>query len=131
MLNQKSDGSRGEGGGDVESNENTALLAGPGDSPAESAESDRSDTNLWDEMASPWPATFERSISLLASPVINANEAQLFTKSPKPGNTPIAIRQKNRMVCNIYNRFETVCMLVILGTISHWFRSSCVYLARK
>jgi hypothetical protein len=53
-----------------------------------------SDTDLWDEMDAPWPATFERAISLLASPVIKADRAEDFTKSPKPGNTPAAIRKK-------------------------------------
>jgi hypothetical protein len=52
------------------------------------------DTRLWDEMDAPWPATFDRSISLLASPVIKAEKAKDFTKSPKPGNTPAAIRKR-------------------------------------
>ena len=47
-----------------------------------------------DEMERPWPATFERSISLLASPMINAEEADHYTKSPKPGNTPLAERRR-------------------------------------
>ena len=101
MLNPNN-GSASLGGGDVESNnEHTAPLpsssgtSSPGDdSPgtAESGESDKS--GLWQEMDMPWPATFERSISLLASPVIKADEAERFTKSPKPGNTPLAIRRK-------------------------------------
>ena len=52
------------------------------------------DTDLWDEMDAPWPATFERAISLLASPVIETDRAKEFTKSPKPGNSPLAIRNR-------------------------------------
>jgi len=52
------------------------------------------DNDLWNEMEAPWPATFERAISLLASPVIKADRAEDLTRSPKPGNTPIAIRNK-------------------------------------
>ena len=55
-----------------------------------------SDNDLWHEMEAPWPATFERAISLLSSPVIKADRAKDLTRSPKPGNTPIAIR--NRML---------------------------------
>ena len=44
---------------------------------------------LLEEMNEPWPATFERSIVLLASPVMTARQVDLVTKSPKPGNTPL------------------------------------------
>lgn len=77
---------------DLEANEETGLLLeedGPKLSPADSQESE-----IWSEMDQPWPATFERSISLLASPVINAAEADHFTKSPLPGNTPLAARRR-------------------------------------
>ena len=78
------------------SNESTNLI----DHGALSAGSDGSDTqqshdtDLWDEMDAPWPATFERAISLLASPVIETDRAKEFTKSPKPGNSPLAIRNR-------------------------------------
>lgn len=79
---------------DVEANEETRLLEGDGISPdtrsQETGESDR----LWDEMTKPWPATFERSITLLASPLIRAADADRFTRSPKPGNTPLANRRR-------------------------------------
>jgi hypothetical protein len=42
---------------------------------------------LLDEMNAPWPATFERGISLLASPVVTARQVNLVTKSPKPGSS--------------------------------------------
>lgn len=44
---------------------------------------------LLHEMEEPWPATFERSISLLASPVMTPKTADFVTKSPKAGNTPL------------------------------------------
>jgi hypothetical protein len=49
--------------------------------------SENSDENqiLLDEMNTPWPATFERSISLLSSPIMTPRQADLVTKSPKPG----------------------------------------------
>lgn len=55
--------------------------------------SPHSDNELVDEMEAPWPATFERSISLLSSPIISAPHAELFTRSPKPGGTPLAGRR--------------------------------------
>ncbi|KAI2511435.1 transmembrane amino acid transporter protein [Fragilaria crotonensis] len=42
---------------------------------------------LLNEMNAPWPATFERGISLLASPVVTARQVNLVTKSPKPGSS--------------------------------------------
>ncbi len=81
------------------SNESTPLV----NSDMESQRSESSDSSsrpqdvestLWEEMDLPWPATFERSISLLASPVIKAEKAKDFTKSPKPGNTPLALRRR-------------------------------------
>eukprot|EP00934_Nitzschia_sp_Nitz4_P001762 Nitzschia sp. Nitz4//scaffold62_size106224//16353//18218//NITZ4_004343-RA/size106224-augustus-gene-0.99-mRNA-1//-1//CDS//3329555817//1762//frame0 len=76
---------------DVEANEETKLVdkdSGDDSSPESSA--------LWQETDQPWPASFERSISLLASPVVAASDAELFTKSPQPGNTPLAIRRRLR-----------------------------------
>jgi hypothetical protein len=100
MVDQTKESSK-NGGGDIEANENTTLLEKTEASPvgSDSVGSDKSDSNLWQEMDKPWPATFERSISLLASPVIRAEEAKLYTKSPKPGNTPLANRR--RMVCTM------------------------------
>uniref|UniRef100_A0A7S4AQA0 Amino acid transporter transmembrane domain-containing protein n=1 Tax=Pseudo-nitzschia australis TaxID=44445 RepID=A0A7S4AQA0_9STRA len=71
-------------------NESLQLSVGLG----ASATSPDEDSALWNEMDAPWPATFDRAISLLASPVIKADRAKDLTKSPKPGNTPIAIRRR-------------------------------------
>lgn len=90
--------------GDVEqANEESPLLEDNGkQSPSVSS---GPDAEIWQEMDQPWPASFERSISLLASPVINPVEVERFTKSPKPGNTPIAARR--RMVRNIQGLTQT------------------------
>ena len=48
---------------------------------------------LAEESEKPWPATFERSISLLASPIISTPQAEHFTRSPKPGGTPLSGRR--------------------------------------
>ena len=81
-----------------ESNESTCLVGRDTESqdPEGAGDSGRqdSDSDLWKEMDAPWPATFERAISLLASPVIKAQKAKDLTKSPKPGNTPVAIRRR-------------------------------------
>ncbi|CAB9518380.1 acid transporter AVT1F [Seminavis robusta] len=53
-------------------------------------------SQLVEEMEKPWPSTFERSISLLASPVITAPQADHFTRSPKPGGTPLSGRRAQR-----------------------------------
>ena len=76
--------------GDLEANEQTVLLED--DENATSPMSQESE--IWTEMDQPWPATFERSISLLASPIINASEVEHFTKSPIAGNTPSADRRR-------------------------------------
>jgi hypothetical protein len=95
--------------GDPEAKESTGLLAAPANSTSSDMEqllssSDREDSTasnsrdpddaeLWIEMDAPWPATFERTISLLASPVIKAETVNQLTRSPKPGNTPLAMRR--------------------------------------
>lgn len=66
--------------------QSVATLASDTDNASEASE----DTQvLLEEMNEPWPATFERSIVLLASPVMTARQVDLVTKSPKPGNTPL------------------------------------------
>ena len=76
---------------DVEANENTLLLD---ESRVSSTSSSQDSEYLWQELDKPWPATFERSISLLSSPVIDAKEVDHFTRSPKPGNTDLAARHR-------------------------------------
>jgi len=66
--------------------ETTPLVLGPN---IESGEGDpdgfvASDVNDGiDELYKPWPATFERSISLLAGPTLNPSLVEQVTKSPK------------------------------------------------
>jgi hypothetical protein len=90
---------------DVEANEETVLLdsAQPSPDPSEMTAASENE-QLWAEFDRPWPATFERSVSLLASPVISFKEADLYTKSPKPGNTPLAARRFQVSV-NIFQTF--------------------------
>ena len=71
------------------------------------------DPHLWDEMLAPWPSTFERSISLLASPVIRADRAKDFTKSPKPGNTPVAIRKRMMVSHYLVQTSFPICVLLV------------------
>ena len=68
------------------------------DEVASSTESEASAASmrLMEEMEEPWPSTYERSISLLASPIIDANRANLATKSPKAGGTPVTTRFRVR-----------------------------------
>lgn len=59
-------------------------------------------TCLWEELEQPWPSTFERSISLLASPIIQKSQADLFTKSPKPGSTALALARRKDLSRGYY-----------------------------
>lgn len=68
------------------------LLASPVDS-----ENTIESVRLWEELNEPWPSTFERSISLLASPSIRASDVEMFTKSPKPGSTPQALARRSNL----------------------------------
>jgi vesicular inhibitory amino acid transporter len=80
--------------------ENTPLLGETSSdllsSPA-SSENNFDSIRLWEELNEPWPSTFERSISLLASPSIRANDVAMFTKSPKPGSTPQALARRSNL----------------------------------
>jgi len=62
-------------------------------SPAPSEDSVQS-TQLWEELEKPWPSTYERSIALLSSPVLQKTQIDLYTKSPKPGSTPAALSRR-------------------------------------
>jgi solute carrier family 32 (vesicular inhibitory amino acid transporter) len=105
------DGTRAEDAddGDVPAvTEETGLLAASAEngasttstSPASSSaggESSQAAAVLWEELDRPWPSTFERSISILASPIIPTKQADLFTKSPKPGSTPLALAKRRNL----------------------------------
>ncbi len=64
------------------------------------SESSEGTQRLWEEVAQPWPATYERSIALLASPIISPKQVELFTQSPKPGASPMALAQLRRVRSN-------------------------------
>jgi hypothetical protein len=100
---------------DVEANEETVLLdsAQPSPDPSEMTAASENE-QLWAEFDQPWPATFERSVSLLASPVISFKEADLYTKSPKPGNTPLAARRFQVSVNTFSNFLGVTCFLIHL-----------------
>ena len=61
------------------------------------SEASATSVRLIEEMEQPWPSTYERSISLLASPIINADLANLATKSPKAGGTPLKVTARFRV----------------------------------
>ena len=65
--------------------ESSSLLS----SQAESADPDEL---VWDELDKPWPSTFERTISLLASPLQSREQVEKCIGSPVPGQSPIALR---------------------------------------
>lgn len=98
-----------KGGGnaveDALSSETTSLLGTRNDAlNADVDESDNAsdDTRLWEELEKPWPSTYERSIALLASPMIQKAQADLFTKSPKPGSTPAALARRRDLRRGFY-----------------------------
>ncbi len=79
-------------------NESTPLI---GDSPNNGADalnasissgSVTSTDSIKDELEKPWPATFERGIQILASPVIDVKKVADYTKSP-------SVRARYRKVC--------------------------------
>ena len=57
---------------------------------------------LWEELEKPWPSTYERSIALLSSPVIQTAKVELFTRSPKPGSTPQALSRRRNLDRGFY-----------------------------
>ena len=67
-----------------------------------STESDMTQ-RLWDELSQPWPSTFERSIGLLASPIVSQREADMYTKSPRPGSTPLALNRRQNFRRGYYS----------------------------
>lgn len=55
------------------------------------------DLNMWDELSQPWPSTFERSISLLASPMVSPKQVEIFTQSPKPGASYLGLAKRREV----------------------------------
>lgn len=60
-----------------------------------------------EEMEEPWPATFERSIMLLASPIITAKEVDFVTHSPKPGLSMTGAAKWRNAYRGLERRFDT------------------------
>jgi len=89
----------------------------PEDSPTERSPlllADRSDDEstlsqrvFKEEMEEPWPATFERSIMLLASPIITAKEVDFVTHSPKPGLSMTGAAKWRNAYRGLERRFDT------------------------
>lgn len=96
--------------GSVPPTEKTGLLPESA-SPANSTGSE-TQQRLWEELDRPWPSTFERSIALLASPMIRAQDAALYTKSPKPGSTATALARRSNLDRGYYNTPERSSALV-------------------
>lgn len=76
-----------EAGGAAAANEATPLV---GDSPSYSDQlnssissgSVTSTDDIKEELEKPWPATFERGIQILASPMLDVKKVADYTKSP-------------------------------------------------
>ena len=45
----------------------------------------------------PWPSTFQRSIGIISSPMINSTQADVLTKSPKPGGSLFLARLQRKV----------------------------------
>jgi hypothetical protein len=98
---------------DVESpiDETTSLVSGVPITDSEANEI--IEQNLWAELSQPWPSTYERSISLLASPMISPKQIEFFTQSPKPGASYLGLAQR-REVRSISTRFEFLSYLTLI-----------------
>jgi solute carrier family 32 (vesicular inhibitory amino acid transporter) len=57
---------------------------------------------LFQELEEAWPSTFQRSISILASPVIRKDDAVLYTRSPMPGSTPQMLARRTTLKRGFY-----------------------------
>lgn len=86
-------------------------------SDATAAAGGEADRQLWEELEKPWPSTYERSIALLASPMVQRSQVELFTKSPKPGSTPAALARRRDLRRGFYTPDLSV-MVRHAGTLS-------------
>ena len=73
------------------------------DNNAASNNTDNESTRLWEELDAPWPSTFERAVSVLASPVVSRDQVELCTTSPKPGSTPFALQRRRNLQRGFYS----------------------------
>lgn len=76
-----------------------------------SAASTTESTRLWDELDQPWPSTFERAVGLLASPGVSREKVELYTHSPKPGSTPLALQRRRNLSRGFYSPEPTAAVL--------------------
>jgi len=103
----------------VPATEKAPLLGQPSSEPLQHQEtssvgsSDQSEgaQRLWEELDHPWPSTFERSIGLLASPLIPREQVDLYTKSPKPGSTPAAFARRTNLDRGFYTPDHSTLLL--------------------
>ena len=73
--------------------------------------------DVFDELERPWPATFERSISLLAGPTMDTKFIDDITKSPKI--TPSLTRRRVR---DVYFIHVLLLVLHVKGVLPKWMR---------
>lgn len=73
---------------------NQTIQSNDGTTTSDGANTSNATTSSVEEMDRPWPATFERSISLLASPNMDASFVEKVTKSPKV--TPYQVLRARR-----------------------------------
>ncbi len=92
-----------EAGGPTASNESTPLV---GDSPSSdqlnasiSSGSVTSTDDIKEELEKPWPATFERGIQILASPMIDVKKVADVTKPPS-----VRARYKKVRIIYVHSR---------------------------
>lgn len=87
-----------EAGGTAAANESTPLVGDSSFSTDElnasiSSGSVTSTDDIKEELEKPWPATFERGIQILASPMLDVKKVADYTKSP-------SVRARYRKVSN-------------------------------
>lgn len=75
-------------------------------SPGTTSTGEATEASSDEEMERPWPATFERSISLLAGPTMDAKRIGKLTKSPKIGMTPLGAARFRKTV-NLQRGYAT------------------------
>lgn len=76
----------------AEEEQASAVMAGTTPADARSDE-DEAPSSSSSSPATGWPHTFERSIALLASPILPAADAAFYSKSPAPGGLNLLLRR--------------------------------------
>ncbi len=100
---------------DIEANNIGAKESGGDSTGANTSSNGSSSVHNWefdlDELERPWPATFERSISLLAGPTMDTDFIDKVTRSPKI--TPNLSKRRVSELCHI----KDLKLLCIAGII--------------